>query len=69
MVRGRLSGGLDLRVSADLRAEDRERHGESGSSRGEGHFNPDWKSLESYPAPEWYLDAKFGIFIHWLDAN
>jgi alpha-L-fucosidase len=30
-----------------------------------GPFNPDWKSLESYQAPEWYLDAKFGIFIHW----
>jgi alpha-L-fucosidase len=30
-----------------------------------GPFHPDWKSLESYQAPEWYQDAKFGIFIHW----
>lgn len=28
-------------------------------------YEPNWKSLDSRPAPEWYLDAKFGIFIHW----
>ncbi|MBO3804050.1 MAG: alpha-L-fucosidase [Candidatus Brockarchaeota archaeon] len=31
----------------------------------EGPFRPDWKSLEGYEVPEWYLDAKFGIFVHW----
>ncbi|MGC0772240.1 MAG: alpha-L-fucosidase [Candidatus Acidiferrum sp.] len=31
----------------------------------EGPFRPDWESLENYQAPEWYKDAKFGIFIHW----
>lgn len=31
----------------------------------EGPFRPDWQSLENYEAPEWYKDAKFGIFIHW----
>jgi len=30
-----------------------------------GPFNPDWESLQKYQAPEWYKDAKFGIFIHW----
>jgi len=28
-------------------------------------FEPTWESLRTYPIPEWYLDAKFGIFIHW----
>jgi alpha-L-fucosidase len=28
-------------------------------------FQPNWKSLENYVVPEWYVDAKFGIFIHW----
>ena len=28
-------------------------------------YEPNWTSLDSRPAPEWYLDAKFGIFIHW----
>jgi len=31
----------------------------------EGPFQPDWQSLANYQAPDWYRDAKFGIFIHW----
>jgi alpha-L-fucosidase len=30
-----------------------------------GPFRPDWESLQKYEVPEWYKDAKFGIFIHW----
>ena len=30
-----------------------------------GPFRPSWDSLEKYQVPEWYRDAKFGIFIHW----
>lgn len=29
------------------------------------NYTPDWASLDSRPVPEWWLDAKFGIFIHW----
>ncbi len=32
---------------------------------GSGPFQPEWKSLEQYQIPEWYKDAKLGIFIHW----
>jgi alpha-L-fucosidase len=32
---------------------------------GEGPFRADWESLQKYEVPEWYADAKFGIFIHW----
>ncbi len=28
-------------------------------------YEPNWPSLDARPAPAWYLDAKFGIFIHW----
>jgi alpha-L-fucosidase len=28
-------------------------------------FEPDWASLANYRVPDWYADAKFGIFIHW----
>jgi len=28
-------------------------------------FEPTWQSLQQYTIPPWYLDAKFGIFIHW----
>lgn len=30
-----------------------------------GPFRPDWPSLQSYRVPSWYMDGKFGIFIHW----
>ena len=30
-----------------------------------GPFQANWKSLENYRVPDWYADAKFGIFIHW----
>ena len=28
-------------------------------------FEPTWDSLKQYTVPDWYQDAKFGIFIHW----
>ena len=30
-----------------------------------GPYRPEWESLKTVPIPEWYLDGKFGIFIHW----
>lgn len=31
----------------------------------EGPFKDTWESLSKYRVPEWYKNAKFGIFIHW----
>ncbi len=31
----------------------------------EGPYRPDWDSLTQWQAPDWYRDAKFGIFTHW----
>ncbi|UCH33221.1 MAG: alpha-L-fucosidase [Armatimonadota bacterium] len=28
-------------------------------------YEPIWESLDSRPCPDWYDEAKFGIFIHW----
>ncbi|MDD2762853.1 MAG: alpha-L-fucosidase [Opitutaceae bacterium] len=28
-------------------------------------YEPHWASLDRRPTPEWFLDAKFGVFIHW----
>jgi alpha-L-fucosidase len=29
-------------------------------------YTPDWNSLDQHPpAPEWFQDAKFGIYFHW----
>jgi alpha-L-fucosidase len=32
---------------------------------GSGPYKPTWESLLEYDAPEWYRDAKFGIWAHW----
>ncbi|KAJ8882388.1 hypothetical protein PR048_014195 [Dryococelus australis] len=28
-------------------------------------YEPNWDSIDSRPTPEWFDEAKFGIFIHW----
>ncbi|HJV78196.1 MAG TPA: alpha-L-fucosidase, partial [Paludibacter sp.] len=30
-----------------------------------GQFEPSWQSLSKYKVPEWYRNAKFGIWAHW----
>ena len=40
-----------------LKEEDRQEH--------DGPYRADWATLRKYQQPQWYKDAKFGIFIHW----
>jgi alpha-L-fucosidase len=28
-------------------------------------YQPQWDSLQLHPCPDWYRDAKFGIYFHW----
>ena len=28
-------------------------------------YEPTWESIDKRPLPQWWTDAKFGIFIHW----
>ena len=36
------------------------------SPKGTEVFQPDWENISAnYTVPEWFRDAKFGIFIHW----
>ena len=36
------------------------------SPKGTEVFQPSWENIaENYKFPEWFVDAKFGIFIHW----
>ena len=30
-----------------------------------GQYEPTWESLRQYQMPEWFRDAKFGIWAHW----
>jgi alpha-L-fucosidase len=36
-----------------------------GSLTAQQRFQATWPSLSQYQIPDWYRDAKFGIFIHW----
>ena len=31
----------------------------------QGRYQANWDSLKKYQTPDWFRDAKFGIFIHW----
>ena len=36
-----------------------------GQSIAQGPFKPTWESLQTYQTPEWYRNAKFGMWSHW----
>lgn len=38
---------------------------ESDEPMMKGKFEPTWESLENYQVPEWFRNAKFGIWAHW----
>jgi alpha-L-fucosidase len=43
-------------------------HLQAGSMFAAGHayqFEPTVESLKMYKCPEWFRDAKFGIYLHW----
>ena len=35
------------------------------TGKADGPLRPDWASLQNHKTPQWYADAKFGIFVHW----
>jgi alpha-L-fucosidase len=36
-----------------------------GTAKPQQIYMPTWESLAKYKCPDWFRDAKFGIFIHW----
>ncbi len=50
---------------ADLVERAREDWKELEAVNAAGPYGPTWDSLERHPVPEWYLDAKLGIFYDW----
>ena len=40
-------------------------NGRDGDPDDGGPYEPTWESLDTHPVPEWYHDAKLGIFVHW----
>src|ERR1044072_736109 len=37
----------------------------SGEPIAKGPFNATWESLQHYKTPDWFRDAKFGMWAHW----
>jgi len=37
----------------------------TGPAASAGPFEPSWESLAQYRVPEWFRDAKFGMWAHW----
>src|ERR1700730_14876284 len=59
------SSGL-LPKSGDLPATQSILNGQRGAgSIAAGPFQPNWNSLQQYVVPNWFRDAKFGIWAHW----
>lgn len=51
--------------SAETKAKVNKKLAEVEAVIQKGPFKDDWDSLRGHPTPEWYRDAKFGIFMHW----
>jgi len=59
---------IDLEWQKSVAKYDTQRNAllkEAERQANDGPFRPDWESLRNYRQPQWYKDAKFGIFIHW----
>ena len=37
----------------------------AGEPIAKGPFKPTWESLQTYKTPDWFRDAKFGMWAHW----
>jgi hypothetical protein len=44
---------------------DRPGHAPQRMCRSRGEISPGWESLKQYEVPDWFRDAKFGIYFHW----
>ncbi len=52
------------RESGEQASSSSKTSGES-SSDGTGSFSASWSSLKKHKTPDWFDDAKLGIFVHW----
>ena len=62
-----IAGGAGLLAAAKLVLGQRDPYADSNFAGGPipGPFRPNWESLKAYRYPDWFRDAKFGIWAHW----
>jgi alpha-L-fucosidase len=51
--------------SANIAGQVARVHRETSTANTKVRFHASWDSLAEYRVPDWYRDAKFGIFLHW----
>lgn len=62
---GAALGASGLLAYPALARSGRARAASRSQSTTAGPYQPTVESLSTHPLPQWYQDAKFGIFIHW----
>ncbi|WP_295771283.1 alpha-L-fucosidase [uncultured Mucilaginibacter sp.] len=63
LIKGTLTGAASLYL-AKLQAQTIG-SGLAYDGMAKGPFLPSWNSLEQYQVPDWFRDAKFGLWAHW----
>jgi alpha-L-fucosidase len=64
-----VGAGEPAAVNADMRQNDTYWDSNFPGGPIAGSFRPNWESLKAYRLPDWYRDAKFGIWAHWTPQS
>jgi alpha-L-fucosidase len=62
-----VAGGIGLLAATKAASAQQSPYLDSNFADGPiaGPFRPNWESLRAYRCPDWFRDAKFGIWAHW----
>src|SRR5271165_5541535 len=60
-----MASACALVASTKVHAADAKPATTGESTIADGPFKPTWESLKQYKCPDWFRDAKFGIWAHW----
>ena len=63
LIKGLATGLSSIYLSKLYGSSLLQTHSHSGIAA--GPFEPTWRSLAQYQVPDWFRDAKFGIWAHW----
>lgn len=56
---------LQMFICAQAEGEFQVKVSEADEPMQTGEYSPTWESLKKYEVPEWFRNAKFGIWAHW----
>lgn len=56
---------FSLAILALISSSSAETDKKSASTKVQNEFQPTWNSLKKHQTPQWYIDSKLGIFLHW----